>query len=114
MGREKDKGTTEGYKEDLGKLEWTQVPFEALEGMVRVLMFGAKKYTKYNWRKGMTWSRPFEALLRHLFKWWAGEIIDEETGCSPLDHALCELLFLKYYEMHEQYKEHDDRYTTNG
>ena len=36
-----------------GKIKWSLVPFRALEPMVQVLMFGAKKYSPDNWKKGM-------------------------------------------------------------
>ena len=51
-----------------------------------------------NWEKGMAWSRPFSALMRHMWAWWAGEKLDPETGKSHLWHACCCLMFLVAYE----------------
>ncbi len=99
-----------GTKSDQGKTEWSLLPLEALEGCTKVLMFGAKKYDRHNWRKGMLWSRIYDALFRHLKAWWGGEDLDPETGLSHLDHALCELIFLRYYEQQGRYGESDDRF----
>lgn len=34
-----------------GKPKWSLIPFSALEPMVRVLEFGANKYSPNNWKK---------------------------------------------------------------
>ena len=39
----------EAVKHDSGKPDWSLVPFESLEGMVKVLEFGAQKYAGWNW-----------------------------------------------------------------
>lgn len=101
-----------GIKHDSGKLQWSLVPMKYLRGMVQVLMFGAKKYSPDNWRAGMPWSQPYNALLRHMDAWHAGEDLDDETGLNHLDHALCELLFLRAFV--EDHKALDDRYATRG
>lgn len=89
----------EGVKFDDDKLRYDLVPPEAIEGLARVLTFGAKKYAPRNWEKGMTWGRVFGALMRHLWAWWRGEEKDPETGFSHLDHASCCIAFLQAYEV---------------
>lgn len=89
----------EGRKDDQGKMRWGLVPFDAVGGIVRVLDFGAKKYSDRNWEQGMDWQRCFDALMRHLTAWWAREPADPETGFSHLWHAGCCILFLIAYEM---------------
>jgi len=90
--------TKGGVKYDNDKLEWSLIPMlECLEGVVRVLMYGAKKYTRDNWKAGMPWTRVSDAAKRHLFAWDALEDLDAETSLNHIDHALCELLFLRYY-----------------
>lgn len=81
-------------KFDDGKLPLDLLPFEALEEITLVLQHGAKKYAAHNWRKGFIWSRPFAAILRHLFAYWKGEDLDKDSGLHHLAHAGCELLFL--------------------
>jgi hypothetical protein len=83
---------------DTGKLRYDLYPPEALDGTVRVLTFGAAKYSDRNWEKGMSWGRVFAALMRHLWSWWRGEDKDPETGESHLHHAGCCIAFLQTYE----------------
>lgn len=54
-----------------------------------------------NWERGMAWSRPFSALMRHMWAWWRGEDFDPETGYSHLAHAACCILFLMTYRGRE-------------
>jgi hypothetical protein len=89
----------EGVKFDDDKPRYDLIPPEALEGLAKVLTFGAKKYAPRNWEKGMTWGRVFAALMRHLWAWWRGEDKDAETGLSHLDHAACCIAFLQTYEV---------------
>lgn len=45
---------------------------------------GALKYADRNWEKGYDWSLSFAALNRHLWAFWGGEDIDEETGSKHI------------------------------
>jgi hypothetical protein len=74
------------------------MPPDALNQIAQVLEFGANKYGDRNWEEGMHWSRPFSALMRHMWAWWRGESRDPETGLSHLAHAGCCILFLLSYE----------------
>jgi hypothetical protein len=90
---------SEGRKDDTGKDPWGLAPWDAFRAIVRVLRYGAAKYAPRNWEKGMAWSRPFDALMRHLTAWWDGEQCDEETGMSHLWHAGCCVVFLIAFEL---------------
>jgi hypothetical protein len=90
--------TSEGRKDDSDKTPWHLMPPDALNQIAQVLEFGANKYGDRNWEKGMHWSRPFSALMRHMWAWWRGENRDPETGLSHLAHAGCCILFLLSYE----------------
>ena len=89
---------SEGRKDDHGKLPYHLLPPELMDGVAAVLAFGAVKYSPRNWELGMAWSRPFAALMRHMWAWWRGEKADPETGMSHLWHAGCCLAFLIAYE----------------
>lgn len=101
----------EAVKFDSGKIDWTLVPFEALEGMVKVLEFGAKKYAAWNWTEGggFKWTRLIGSCLRHLFAWARGQDLDPESGLSHIYHAQCNLLFLAYYVGNKEKFNKDDR-----
>jgi hypothetical protein len=88
-----------GRKDDQGKDPWHLAPWDAFRAIVAVLRFGAGKYAPRNWERGMAWSRPFSAMLRHLTAWWHGEKADPETGFSHLWHAGCCIVFLIAFEM---------------
>jgi hypothetical protein len=79
-----------------GKLQWSLVDFDSLEGLVRVLEAGAKKYSKNNWRKGMPVTQVSESLMRHLFAFLGGENVDPESGCRHISHVMCNAMFLEY------------------
>lgn len=66
----------------------------ALEQIANVLAFGAKKYAKHNWRKGLEYSRLLDAALRHLLAFADGEDNDPESGLSHIAHAGCCVMFL--------------------
>jgi hypothetical protein len=101
----------EATKHDQGKPDWTLVPFEALEDMVRVLEFGAKKYARNNWAEngGFSYRRVISAALRHLFAFLRGEDTDPESGISHIAHAQCNLLFLAHYIRNKANFTKDDR-----
>ncbi len=89
---------TEGLKFDTGKVGVHLLPPEPLIEIAKVLDFGAKKYSAYNWTKGISYSRVYGAVLRHLWAWWRGQDVDSETSISHLAHAGCCILFLLQYE----------------
>jgi hypothetical protein len=109
-----------GYKLDGGKPRWELAPFDAIEAMVTVLTWaadkkarGSKAYPERNWERGMHWSRPFGAMMRHAWKWWQGKIlggstVDEESGMSHMWHAFTCAAFLVTYELRKM-DEFDDR-----
>jgi len=102
-----------GHKDDSDKVQMELIPPEMLWAVGEVLTYGAKKYRARNWEHGMKWSRPFGALMRHMWAWWRGEEKDPETGMSHLWHAGCSIAFLIAYEARgtgedDRWKEPDD------
>ena len=90
---------TEGRKYDAGKPDYTLLPWDAVEEVVRVLDFGAKKYARDNWRHvSDADTRYLAAAFRHLSAYAQGEKVDPETGLSHLAHAGCCVLFLMSLE----------------
>lgn len=89
---------SEAVKFDGGKPPLGMISREALEQEALVLAFGAEKYGRDNWRKGMDFSRLADAALRHVYAFLDGEDADKETGLSHLAHARCCLAFLLEYQ----------------
>lgn len=86
---------TEGRKFDNGKPDYTLLPWDAVEEIVKVLDFGAKKYARDNWRYVDGGEiRYLAAAFRHMAAYNRGETHDPETGLSHLAHAGCCILFL--------------------
>lgn len=80
-----------------GKLKWSLVHFKSLEPMVRVLMFGAQKYSVDNWKKGLDKKEILESMQRHLAALIDGEQNDPESGLSHMGHIQCNALFYNYF-----------------
>ncbi len=99
---------SEGKKFDTGKTRLELLPPELLFAVGEILTFGASKYDDRNWEKGMSWSRVYGALMRHMWAWWGGKgpttenfvfgSLDLETGKPHLWHAGCCIAFLITYE----------------
>ena len=97
----KTEDTGNFIKADNGKLEWDLMPFEQLEGVVRILMFWKNKYAKDNWKKYDNPIRYQNAAMRHLVSYMKGEKIDPESGESHLSHLICNALFLDWFDKKE-------------
>jgi Domain of unknown function (DUF5664) len=77
-----------------GKLLMHLIPAEVVQELAAVLTRGAQKYGARNWEQGLTYSSTFDSLQRHLWAWWNGQDVDDESGLSHLTHALCNVAFL--------------------
>lgn len=77
-----------------GKPQYSMVDLACLEPCARVLEFGAIKYARNNWKKGMPTSKILDSLLRHIACIQAGEIVDKESGLPHIGHIQCNAMFL--------------------
>lgn len=86
----------------------------ALDGVARIMEFGAKKYARDNWKKGLEPDSILDSLLRHVAKYLNGEYLDlnkygeadkDHSGLPHVDHIACNALFLGY---------HTNRHTGDG
>jgi len=100
----------QSMKKDAGKPPMELVDAEFVEGVARVLGFGAKKYAAHKWRDGITLGRLLGAVLRHVFAMVRGEDVDAETGEPHAYHAACELMFFEWTR--KRRSDLDDRYKT--
>jgi hypothetical protein len=91
--------TTVGVKHDLGKVRKSLLPEGVLYEILEVLEHGASKYGEFNWKyvsNGQT--RYYDAADRHIEEWWNGEILDPDSGCHHLAHAICSLMFAMHFD----------------
>lgn len=118
--------TQKGLRYNQGKIKWSLVYFKGLESMVRVLMYGAHKYSIFknkkgklikgidisleqaskltliesgadNWRKGLNRKEILESQMRHLTALINGEEIDPESGQPHQAHIQCNSMFYNYF-----------------
>ena len=95
-----DKIVDEGMKNDDGKLMWDLLPWDAVEKIVEIMTYGAKKYAPNNWQKVKA-NRYYAAMFRHLVAELKGEDCDQESGLLHLSHAACNILFLLWKKINE-------------
>lgn len=80
-----------------GKKEWSLVDFKSLEPLVEVLSFGAEKYDKHNWKKGLPVTEIMESMMRHTFALNSGEDLDPESGLPHIGHIMCNAMFISHF-----------------
>jgi hypothetical protein len=92
---------TKPVKFDKEKLDLTIVPPMLEPAACRALMYGAKKYARFNYREVEDGpQRYFAAMERHIKQYKAGEETDRESGLHHLDHvAACLAILLEYRGM---------------
>ena len=100
-------------KYDGGKTDWSLLPWDAVEEIIKVLQFGAGKYSPWNWAEngGFKFNRLFNSSMRHFVAWfWRREDLDPETGLSHMAHLGCNVLFLLHYVLNgNKFKTNDNR-----
>jgi len=75
------------------------IPPTAFKDLADVYTFGCIKYDDNNWRKGMSWSRCFGPMMRHLNKFWINEEKnDEDSNLHHLAHAAWNAIALIEYD----------------
>lgn len=91
-----------GLKFDQGKERWDLLPWEQVGEIVKILTFGAEKYSENGWQKVKPFkSRYFAAMVRHIVLWVGGEKVDRESGFHHLAHAATNALFLMWGDKNE-------------
>lgn len=98
------------YNKD--KLNFSDMPLEALIEVAKVTTMGAKKYGRLNWQKGQPLSDLADATLRHLIGdnkhkgAFTGEANDPESGLLHLAHAAWNVLaIIHQLRDNEKYKQ---------
>jgi len=100
--------TEKGERYNQGKPKWSLLDYNTIEGLVKVLDFGMRKYAAHNWKKGLPYSEIVDSLQRHLNSFMNGEELDPESGLPHVDHMQCNTMFLSF--MAKNRPDMDDRY----
>src|SRR5690606_25306284 len=94
---------SEGRKDDAGKLRWGLLRKSlvvCLEAVIRVLMFGAKKYGDENWQRVENPKVRYRgALDRHLAEVVQGVMVDPDTGEHHYAHVATNAVFLVWFNL---------------
>ena len=83
-----------GTKFDSDKPDLSLIPYAFLVEVAKALMYGEKKYGRYNFEKGFPVHRLLSAALRHVWAYINGEDNDPESGLSHIAHAGASLAML--------------------
>lgn len=97
-----------GGRKEVKEAAYALIPAEPLEQLAILYGRGAKKYDAHNWRRGYPWGLSFSACMRHLWKFWRGEDMDEETGVPHVINAAFHCFAMCEFMQHN--KDKDDRY----
>lgn len=98
--------TEQGLRYNQGKDKISLFSTLALKGTCRVLMYGLKKYDRWNWAKGLPIDEVIESLLRHIFDLLEGKFYDVDSkgkvsdgysGLPLVDHVMCNAMFLSHF-----------------
>lgn len=80
-----------------GKLKWSLVDYKALEPLVRVLEYGANKYSADNWKKGLDKKEILESTMRHLIALISDQPLDDESKLEHEGHVLANMMFYSHF-----------------
>jgi|SRR5581483_756781 len=80
-----------------GKLEWSLMHYKSMEPLIQVLMFGAAKYSRDNWKLGMDPKKVLDSLQRHLAALADGETHDVESKLPHIGHIMANAMFYSYF-----------------
>lgn len=96
-----------GIRHNAGKIRPTLLSPYALQGLLDVLEFGAKKYAPRNWEKGLPGGNEaiLDSLLRHVLAMMRGEVTDPESGLPHIDHVQCNAMFISHFHHLQQGEE---------
>lgn len=98
-----------GAKMDAGKDMWSLLPLRIICGIVKVLTFGAKQYTKEGWKHVNNGKeRYYSAMMRHWYKMTVeNKYIDDGPNGTQQPHWACfctNAIFIAWFMLQEHEK----------
>ena len=89
------------FNEGKSQLSYMLEADVAMKGMCDVFAFGAEKYDRGNWKKGLEPSEVMDSMLRHMTAYQNGEVLDPESRLPHVDHIMCNAVFLSTFGKRE-------------
>ena len=81
-------------KFDAGKPQHHLLIDEFIDEMIKVREFGSVKYEKWDWLRGLAFSKYQDAIKRHLKAFNSGEDCDDESDLHHMAHIAISAMFL--------------------
>lgn len=81
-------------KFDQEKPDLSLIAYCAEVALARAMMYGAKKYGRYNYTKGHKVSQLVAAMKRHISLYMNGEEADTESGVHHLGHVMANCMMI--------------------
>jgi hypothetical protein len=78
-----------GLKEVTSKPTLELIPPDVLWAIGEIFEYGAKKYGRHNWERGIEMEYLVGSLLRHLTRMRMGEELDNESHLRHSAHMAC-------------------------
>lgn len=90
-------------KRDKSKDRWDLLDLNIIQTIVKILTYGAKKYTANSWQNlpGAR-ARYYAALMRHMKAYRAGQRLDSESKKPHIWHAFCNVYFLVWFDLKDK------------
>lgn len=95
-----------GMKENRDKRDYTLLPWKTINEVVDIMQYGAKKYSRDNWKKVPS-EEYIKASFRHIISHLMEEDYDKESSFSHLSHAICDLIYACENHFPNSNKDHD-------
>lgn len=81
-------------RKNTGKPQMSYVDMHCLVPAAQVLEFGANKYARNNWKKGMPVTKILDSLMRHIGDLQDGKVLDDDSKLAIIGHIQCNAMFL--------------------
>lgn len=71
--------------------------YSIIVDLAHVFANGAKKYTRDNWKKGLSYMGVVDSAMRHYKDYVRGDTYDKESGLHTMAHCLWNIFALCYF-----------------
>lgn len=98
---------TQAKRFNKGKLRWSLIDYKSIIPLVEALEYGANKYSRDNWKKGLIEHEILDSIQRHFVELVNGNDFDDESGVRHEGHIMANLMFLLYQKLNKKVKDNE-------